>query len=208
MNQVYYGFLQGWEPEVKIILEKDLRKHFLSFQKNLREFSKDELEHNLYATHTAPFIRRGGSMRTALIGFLAGATSGVVMGLVSHICFRLRIFKSSLIVIDGSFFLRTLQLQDGQSLIFGTGLLIHLVTSGVFGALFVIAADFLGFNALSLPLVSLYVVLLWLSMLFIALPVSGEGILGRKSGPLAWLEQLILHMVFGGLYYMALEGLL
>jgi hypothetical protein len=74
-------------------------------------------------------------MRTALIGFLAGATSGVVMGLVSHICFRLRIFKSSLIIIDGSFFFRTLQLQDGPSLIFGTGLLIHLVTSGVFGAL-------------------------------------------------------------------------
>ena len=147
-------------------------------------------------------------MRTALIGFLAGATSGVVMGLVSHICFRLRIFKSSLIVIDGSFFLRTLQLQDGQSLIFGTGLLIHLVTSGVFGALFVIAADFLGLDTLSPLLISAYVFLLWLSMLFIALPVSGEGILGRKSGPLAWLEQLILHMVFGGLYYMALEGLL
>jgi hypothetical protein len=147
-------------------------------------------------------------MRTALIGFLAGATSGVVMGLASHICFRLRIFRSSLIIIDGSFFFQTLQLQDGRSLIFGTGLLIHLVTSGVFGALFVIASDFLGFNALSLPLVSLYVVLLWLSMLFIALPVSGEGTLGRKSGPLAWLEQLILHMVFGGLYYMALKGLL
>jgi hypothetical protein len=45
-------------------------------------------------------------------------------------------------------------------------------------------------------------------MLFIALPVSGEGTLGRKSGPLAWIEQLILHIVFSGLYYMALKGLL
>lgn len=147
-------------------------------------------------------------MRTALAGFLAGAASGVVMGLVSHICFRLRIFKSSLVVIDGSFFFRTLQLQGSQSLTYAAGLLIHLVTSGIFGALYVVVAGFLGLDPLALPLVSLYVFLLWLSMLFIALPVSGEGVLGTKSGPLAWLEQLILHIIFGGLYYVALKGFL
>jgi hypothetical protein len=86
--------------------------------------------------------------------------------------------------------------------------LANLPVAGRPVALYVIAADFLGFNALSLPLVSLYMVLLWLSMLFIALPLSGEGTLGGKSGPMTWLEQLILHIVFGGLYYMALKGLL
>jgi hypothetical protein len=152
--------------------------------------------------------KKGGLMRTALVGFLAGAASGVVMGFVSHVCFRLRICKSSLVVIDGSFFFRTLQLQGSSSLIYATGLLIHLVTSGIFGALYVVAAGFLGLNSLALPLVSLYVLLLWLSMLFIALPVSGEGMLGTKSGPLAWLEQLILHIIFGGIYYVALKGFL
>jgi len=147
-------------------------------------------------------------MNTALVGFLAGAASGVVMGLVSHICFRLRVFKSSLIIIDGSFFFRTLRLQGSPSLTYVTGLLIHLVTSGIFGAFYVVAAGFLGLDSLALPLISLYVFLLWLSMLFIALPVSGEGMLGAKSGPLAWLEQLILHIIFGGLYYVALKGFL
>ena len=147
-------------------------------------------------------------MRTALIGFLTGAASGVVMGFASHISFKLRLFKSSLIIIDGSFFFRTLKLPGSPLLIFGTGLLTHLVTSGIFGAIYVVAADFLGLNALSFPLVSLYVLFLWLSMVFIALPVSGEGMFGRKSGPLAWLEQLILHILFGGLYYLILKGFL
>jgi hypothetical protein len=147
-------------------------------------------------------------MRTALVGFLAGASSGVVMGFVSHICFRLRIFKSSLFVIDGSFFFRTLQLQGSSSLTYTAGFLIHLVTSGIFGAIYVVAVGLLGLDSLALPLVSLYMLLLWLSMLFIALPVSGEGMLGAKSGSLAWLEQLILHIIFGVLYYVALKGFL
>jgi hypothetical protein len=147
-------------------------------------------------------------MRTALVGFLAGAVSGVVMGFVSHICFRRRVFKSSLVVIDGSFFFRTLRVQGSPSLTYAAGLLIHLVTSGIFGALYVVAANFLGLDSLALPLVSFYIFLLWLSMLFIALPVSGEGMLGTKSGPLAWLEQLILHIIFGGFYYVALKGFL
>jgi hypothetical protein len=147
-------------------------------------------------------------MSNLLIGFMAGAASGIVMGVVSHLCFSLRIFKSSLIVIDGSFFFRILKSQGSPALIYVTGLVIHLMTSGAFGALYVLAADVAGFNALSAPLVILYVALLWLSMLFIALPVSGEGILGRKSGPHAWLEQLALHIFFCGLYWEALKILL
>jgi hypothetical protein len=147
-------------------------------------------------------------MRSVFIGFLAGAGSGIVMGLVSHICFRLKIFKSSLIVIDGSFLFRSLRSPGGPWLISGAGLVIHLVTSGVFGGIYIVAARYLGFDALSLPLVGLYVLLLWLSMLFIALPVSGEGILGGKSGRLSWLEQLILHILFFGFYYVALKEFL
>jgi hypothetical protein len=150
-------------------------------------------------------------MSEVLTGFMSGAVSGVVMGSLSHILFRYKIFKSSLIVVDGSFLFRTLKYQVSPPLITGTGLCIHLVTSGVFGALYFVATSLLGLNGAavrSFPLLSLYVVLLWLSMLFIALPVAGEGFLGRKSGPLSWLEQLILHGVFCALYYCCITILL
>lgn len=150
-------------------------------------------------------------MRLLIIGFVSGAASGIVMGLVSHILFRLKVFKSSLLVVDGSFFFRALKLQRSAQLILAAGLLIHLVTSGVFGAIYVLASAFLGFSIItvgSLMVISLYTALLYLSMLFIALPVAGEGLLGKKSGSLAWLEQLILHIVFALLYYVCLRALL
>ena len=150
-------------------------------------------------------------MYPLIIGFISGAISGVVMGLLSHVLFRLKIFRSSLIVVDGSFFFRTLKLQGNTQLIFSSGLLIHLITSGVFGAIYLLATSFLGFNittVTSLLVISLYIALLYLSMLFMALPIAGEGFLGRKSGPFIWLEQLILHVVFAILYYGCLKTFL
>jgi len=61
---------------------------------------------------------------------------------------------------------------------------------------------------MSVPLIGLYVALLWLSMLFIALPVVGEGFFGVKSGPYSWLEQFILHVIFFLFYYSCLWALL
>ncbi len=34
-------------------------------------------------------------------------------------------------------------------------------------------------------------------MLFMALPVAGQGLLGKNLGALTWLEQIALHIVFG-----------
>ena len=150
-------------------------------------------------------------MYPLMIGFISGAISGVVMGLLSHILFCLKIFRSSLIVVDGSFFSRSLKLQSSSQLTFAMGLLIHLITSGVFGAIYLLATSFLGFNitaVTSFLAISLYIALLYLSMLFIALPVAGEGFLGKKSGPFIWLEQLILHVIFALLYYGCLKTFL
>jgi Mg/Co/Ni transporter MgtE len=143
-------------------------------------------------------------MHALLTGFISGAVSGIVMGLISHMLFRLNIFKSSLIIIDGSFLFRILKYQGSPRLIAGAGLCIHLVTSGVFGALYPAATTLLKLGdevVRSFPLISLYVTLLWLSMLFIALPVAGEGFLGRRSGRISWLEQLTLHGIFCILYF-------
>ena len=150
-------------------------------------------------------------MHPILTGFISGALSGIVMGVISHILFQFKIFKSSLIIIDGSFLFRTLKYKGSPLLINGVGLCIHLVTSGIFGALYFVAAAILGLNeaeVISFSLMGFYVALLWLSMLFIALPAAGEGFLGIKSGPLSWLEQFILHVVFFLLYYIFLKALL
>lgn len=147
-------------------------------------------------------------MKIALIGFLAGVISGIIMAFVSHVCFKHKVFKSSLILIDGSFFFRTLKLTGAPALIQGAGIVIHLVTSGIFGIIYVVAAHVLGFNALSFSSVSLYVLFLWLSMLFIALPIAGEGILGKNSGAFAWFEQLVLHIIFWAVYFLMLKAFL
>jgi len=147
-------------------------------------------------------------MYAIMIGFISGAISGVVMGLLSHLLFRLRIFKSSLIVVDGSFFFRTLKLQGSSQLIILSGLLIHLVTSGVFGTIYLLVPSLLKLSIATITsffVISLYIAFLYLSMLFIALPVAGEGFFGKKSGPFVWLEQLILHVVFALLYYGCLK---
>jgi len=81
----------------------------------------------------------------------------------------------------------------------------------VFWSIYVLASVFLGFDTktvVSFLVISVYVALLWLSMLFIALPVAGEGFFGRKSSSLAWLEQLILYLVFSLLYFGCLRVLL
>ena len=147
-------------------------------------------------------------MHLLTIGFVCGAVSGIIMGLLSDVLFRLKIFRSSLLVIDGSFFFRTLKMRGAPQLVYGAGLIIHLITSGVFGALYILAGMLLGLSAMtvgSLMAISVYIAVLWLSMLFVALPVAGEGFLGRKSGSFTWLEQLILHVVFAFLYYGCLK---
>lgn len=144
-------------------------------------------------------------MHQVLTGFISGAISGIIMGLTSDILFRLHIFKSSMIIVDGSFLFRTLRLKDNPLLLYTAGLFIHLMTSGVFGAAYVFASKLFGFNSISFGLVCLYILMLWLSMLFIALPIAGEGFLGNKSGPLTWLEQLLLHGIFFVFYYVPLK---
>lgn len=150
-------------------------------------------------------------MHAILMGFISGAVSGVVMGIVSDLLFRLGLFKSSLIIIDGSFLFRTLKSRPTLPVVAAVGLCIHLVTSGVFGALYFVAGVILGFDLQSmraLAPVSIYVGILWLCMLFIALPVAGEGVLGKKSGRLTWLEQLFLHAIYWLLYCACLGFLL
>ncbi len=137
-------------------------------------------------------------------GLTAGILAGVLMGLASEACYRIRLFKSSLILVDGEFLFRTLNMKPNNRTRYIVGSVIHLVTSGVFGGIYTAAMHLLALTPLSALLISTYFFVLWLSMLFMALPIAGQGLLGKKAGTATWFEQLILHIIFGAGYYAAL----
>lgn len=140
-------------------------------------------------------------------GFTGGVLGGLVMALVSDIAYRLRLFGSSMIVVDGSFTLRMMGKERGQQpipLLYPLGTIVHLATSGVFGAAYAVLTNLFQLDPRFLPLFCAYVVLLWLAMLFSALPIAGLGLLGRRAGRRTWLEQLFLHALFGLVFWQVL----
>lgn len=130
-------------------------------------------------------------------GFVSGLVAGTLMGLISHAGFKVGIFKSSLFIIDGSFIQDILKLNPDikQAIIFGIP--VHLVTSLSFGIGYVVPVTILKLDLLNTWLITIYTLLLWISMLFVALPTARQGLLGKKLGPFIWIEQLILHIIFG-----------
>jgi len=139
-----------------------------------------------------------GNIQTLLYeGLMSGLAAGILMGLISHAGFKAGIFRSSLLIIDGSFALRNLRLQDDEKRSALLGIPVHLVTSISFGLSYALLVWVLNIEPTSVRVVTGYVFMLWLSMLFIALPIAGHSPFGRKLGRTAWFEQLILHMIFG-----------
>lgn len=137
-------------------------------------------------------------------GVAAGVIAGVFMAIVSEIGYILGIFKSNLIIIDGAFTAKQLGRGTNRTIIYALGAIIHLCTSAVFGLVYSIFPRFLDFDSRSIYAIAPYVFFLWLAMLFTALPVAGQGILGRKLGKFVWVEQLVVHIVFGISFWWAL----
>jgi hypothetical protein len=81
---------------------------------------------------------------------------------------------------------------------------IHLVTSAVFGIFYVILAILFGFDTRLILAIVVYVFVLWIAMLLFALPVAGQGIMGKKISGVVWTEQLVLHIIFGLGFWWAL----
>lgn len=137
-------------------------------------------------------------------GVLAGLMAGVFMGMADEIGHRLGLLSSNLVIVDGSFALRSINKAANETAIYVVGTVVHLVTSAVFGIVYVILAKLFGFEARSAPAIIVYVFVLWISMLLIALPVAGQGIMGQKISKAVWAEQLILHSIFGLGFWWAL----
>jgi hypothetical protein len=141
-------------------------------------------------------------------GMLAGILAGIIMGIVSDGAFRLKIFRSSLLLVDGNFLFRFSRRKPTKAQLYAAGIPIHLVTSGVFGGVYAAGTSYLGLAPLSPSLVAAYFGILYLSMLFIALPIAGQGLAGSKAHSSTWFEQLILHIIFGAGYFNILANLM
>jgi hypothetical protein len=130
-------------------------------------------------------------------GAVSGLTAGILMGLISHAGFKAGIFKSSILIIDGMFAQQRagLKYNEQEAILFGIP--VHLFTSVSFGLAYAVLISILKLELVNVLLIALYVFMLWLSMLFVALPRAGQGFLGRRLGPVTWLEQLALHIVYG-----------
>ena len=137
-------------------------------------------------------------------GVLAGLIAGILMGIATEIGYRLGLLRSNLIIVDGSFTLRLMSRSERSIAVYVLGTVIHLVTSAVFGIVYVILATLFGFDRRLILAIVVYVFVLWVAMLFFALPVAGQGIMGKKISGMVWAEQLVLHIIFGLGFWWAL----
>lgn len=135
----------------------------------------------------------------------AGVIAGAFMGVVSEFGYRLRLSKSNLLITDGEFATRLIGMGDKSALTYPFGIGIHLVTSAVFGAVYFGITKPFEITLHSAQYIAPYVFVLWLAMLFTALPIAGQGLLGRKLSRFAWVEQLVFHVVFGIGFWWALQ---
>jgi hypothetical protein len=135
-------------------------------------------------------------------GILSGLLGGILMGAVSEAFYRFGIFKSSIFIIDASFVTRFIKRRADKINTYLFGIPVHLMTSTAFGVIYMGGTHILKLDSHSTWILWPYVTILWISMLFAALPVAGQGFLGRKGGRFAWVEQLFLHIVYGiGLWF-------
>ena len=130
-------------------------------------------------------------------GVVSGLAAGILMGLISHAGFKAGMFKSSILIIDGMFVQQRAGLKYNEQHAVLFGIPVHLFTSVSFGLAYAVLVSILKVELVNVLLIALYVFMLWLSMLFVALPTAGQGFLGRRLGPVTWLEQLVLHIVYG-----------
>jgi hypothetical protein len=136
---------------------------------------------------------------------VAAVIAGVFMAIVSELGYRLGLVRSNLILIDGGFAKSFIYLQDNIAIKYLLGTGIHLFTSAMFGVVYYGITEGFDLHATSMNVISPYVFVLYLAMLFVALPTAGQGVLGHRIGRFAWVEQLAFHAVFAVSMWWALE---
>jgi len=131
----------------------------------------------------------------------AAVIAGIIMAIATDIGYRLGIVRGNLLQVDGEFALKNMRIRPRTSLIYLIGIIVHLSTSAIFGVILFGITKAGDINASSIKLVAPYVFVLWIAMLVSALPVAGQGFLGRKLASSVWVEQFFLHAVFFAVFW-------
>jgi len=140
-----------------------------------------------------------------LIPYLwAGLVGGVLMGAVSEIGYRLKLFQMGLVTTDGTFAAKILNLKTETKMIIGLGVPIHLATGMAFGFGYGLLCLVFYLEPKAWSNIALYTFFLWICMLLTALPIAGQGLMGQKAGRRVWFEQLLVHVLFGMGFWWAL----
>lgn len=134
----------------------------------------------------------------------AGLVGGVLMGIVSEIAYRLKLFQLGLITTDGTFAAKMLHLKTGTKVILGLGIPIHLATGMAFGVGYGLYCLVFALDPTVWTNLAIYTFFLWICMLLTALPIAGQGVMGYKAGRRVWFEQFLVHVLFGAGFWWAL----
>ena len=128
---------------------------------------------------------------------VAAVVAGILMAVAADAVYRAGIAQGNLLRVDGEFAFNMIGIQASDRRIYMAGFAIHLITSAAFGIILFAFGRITDADITGPHIVVPYVFILWLAMLFAALPIAGQGLAGRKLGPATWMEQLVLHIVFG-----------
>jgi len=126
----------------------------------------------------------------------AAVIAGICMALATEVGYLVGIIRGNLLRVDGEFALKQMGKELSPRLVYIMGIAVHLATSAAFGLVLYGIAEAIDVEADSVGLIAPYVFALWLAMLFSALPIAGQGILGRRLADSVWVEQFFLHIVF------------
>jgi len=146
----------------------------------------------------------GGMAMTSIEVTTASVIAGIAMAMLTELGYRLGMIKANLLLIDGKFALNLAGIPARQPLVYIAGITVHLVASAAFGAAYYVITHLFDVDPSNVVVLATYVFLLWLSMIFFALPVAGQGLLGKRAAASAWYEQLVLHAVFGAVLWAGL----
>ena len=132
-----------------------------------------------------------------ILGLSISGIIGFILAIPAILTEISRRTKNLPLLLDVHFF-RGRKLTDGEA--FALSLLFHLVTSILFGALYVYlvqsglfaAVQFADYSLLS---ILIFGVVFWLLIGLIGTPILGIGIFGKKESPHIWHELLFGHLL-------------
>lgn len=127
----------------------------------------------------------------------------MVMALLIHLAPLISVSGKKLPDIDSHYFLNRRFSHRETHLL---GILIQLVLSSIFGALYVFLVDrgviFHDFHYIS---ILFFGVLVWFGKGLLVTPLLGIGFFGIKEGKMVWLEMFLIHQVYALMFWLAIH---